>query len=86
MFSMHARGDLIQYLESEGFTVGEEEETEDLRAACCMHAQAVALSRSPVFQSVAVNAERLVRKASFANAPTVDCEYPGEFNDSYPGW
>ncbi len=77
MFSMHARGDLIQYLESEGFTVGEEEETEDLRAACCMHAQAVALSRSPVFQSVAANAERLVRKASFANAPTARLQTSG---------
>ena len=73
-------------IQDDSYVETKEEETEDLRAACCMHAHAVALARSPVFQSVAANAERQVRKASYANAPTIDCEYPGEFDDSYAGW
>jgi hypothetical protein len=87
MFSIHSRGDLIQYLESEGFTVPDNEDIEDIRAACCMHAQAVAIYRSPLFREVMANAERVMRKALYENAiPTIDSAPPGEFDDSYPGW
>tara|TARA_B100000686_G_C16345230_1_gene739979 strand:+ start:369 stop:644 length:276 start_codon:yes stop_codon:yes gene_type:complete len=72
MFSMHGRGDLVQFLESQGFVVDRTEDTEDLRAAACMHAQVIAMQRSPVFRDVVANAERMIRKVSFELAHTID--------------
>ena len=73
MFSMHSRGDLISYLHGEGFYVRDTENTEDLRAAAALHAQAVALQRSHVFRDVMTNAERVLRRAT----------QPSEFDTTY---
>jgi hypothetical protein len=70
---MHARGDLVQFLESEGFEVGNNELTEDIRASALMHAQSLAMSRSQLFRAVLLNSERELRKVEFQQtAKTVD--------------
>ncbi len=76
MFSTHGRGDLVQYLESEGFRVDNDELTEDIRAAAIMHAQSLAMSRSQLFRAVMLNSERELRKVQFQQtANTVEYDY-----------
>jgi len=85
MFSMHGRGDLVQFLESEGFEVSEHELTDDVKAAAIMHAQTLAMSRSQLFQSVMANSERELRKVQFQQASKTvdyDCsDFPDEDDD-----
>ena len=35
-FSVHSRGDIVSYLEREGFYIRDTEDTEDLRAAAAL--------------------------------------------------
>ena len=80
---MHARGDLVQYLESQGFYVKDTENTEDIRAAASVHAQAVAMSRSSLFRDVMTNAERILRRATInmVNGPTETDTLFQDFDD-----
>lgn len=73
MFSMHSRGDIVSYLEKEGFYIRDTEDTEDLRAAAALHAQAVAIQRSHAFRDVMTNAERVLRRAT--NPSNLDTTY-----------
>ena len=89
MFSVHSRGDLIAYLEGQGFVVGQHEQLQDLRAAATLHAQVVALARSPVFAQVMTNAERVTRQRDatdgltthFRTATVSDDRDEGEYAD-----
>ena len=84
MFSMHGRGDLVQFLESEGFEVSENELTDDIKAAAIMHAQTLAMSRSQLFRSVMINSERVLRKVSFEQASKTmeqDCNEDFPYED-----
>ena len=87
MFSVHSRGDIIQYLQSEGFRPSSEENTDDLRAAANLHAQVVAMQRSPTFREAMQNAGRVLRKVEHQHAPTVehDCE-DDEAREPYYGY
>ena len=81
-FSLHSRGDIVSYLEREGFYIRDTEDTEDLRAAAALHAQAVAIQRSHVFRDVMTNAERVLRRAT--NPSNQDSTYgsmSGELSD-----
>ena len=73
MFDVHSRGDIISYLQNEGFYIRDTENTEDLRAAASLHAQVIAIQRSHVFRDVMTNAERVVRRAT--NPSTHDTTY-----------
>ena len=84
MFSMHGRGDLVQFLESEGFEVSENELTDDIKAAAIMHAQTLAMSRSQLFRNVMINSERVLRKVSFEQASKTmeqDCNEDFPYED-----
>lgn len=71
----YARGDIMAYLNSEGFTVGEYEKTEDLLAAATFHSQIVALERSETFAQVFTNAKRIMNKEENNTAPVKDRFY-----------
>ena len=72
----YARGDIVAYLKSEGFTVNEYEKTEDLMAAATFHSQVVALERSDTFAQVFTNAKRVLNKEE---NNSVDVAYKDRF-------
>ena len=88
MFSNYARGDLIQYLTSEGYSQSRmsTEKDIDLRAAASLHAQSVAMQRSPLFLEVIQYAQQALRKSLYSE-PIENTEQADDgYGHSYDGY